>query len=263
MWFASVVRLVLFYLLEADLPLQSTTRFIYSHPEPFWDPKSACICCLTATNVFSLTEEGAEVILCRRKTDTGHFVSERISGKMSHWAQRAVMRCQESDWCSFVHNHDEDDNDQNGDMTLPLSQMLSCIISPQLHGSMWSQRDEADGNITVYWSVLYLTNLIMSVVLFIYCTLTLSSVCSACVHICACVPRSDPGGSPLQRSQTCSQAKGLGDSEKPAEERTQPIRHRKGQRPREDGDWRRRWAHRLTFKRHTRYKSFSLNPLSN
>lgn len=44
-----------------------------------------------------------------------------------------------------------DDDDQNGDVTFPPSQMLTRIIFPQLHGSMWSQRDGTDGKITVYW----------------------------------------------------------------------------------------------------------------
>lgn len=72
-----------FYLLEVNLPLKRTSCFICSHPEPLWDPKSACICCRSATNVFSLTEEGTEVIVCCGITDTGHFMSERISAKMS------------------------------------------------------------------------------------------------------------------------------------------------------------------------------------
>lgn len=42
-------------------------------------------------------------------------------------------------------------DDQNGDMTFTLSQMLTRIIFPQLHRSMWSQRDGTDGKITVYW----------------------------------------------------------------------------------------------------------------
>lgn len=83
-----------------------------------------------------------------QKTDTGHFVSEWISGKMSQQAQRTVIWCHESNWCSFVHDHDDD---QNGDVTLPPGQMLNHIISTQLPGSMWSQIGGTDGKITVCW----------------------------------------------------------------------------------------------------------------
>lgn len=61
---------------SVELYLQISTVIWGSHI-------SACVCCLIATNVFSLTEGGTEVILCHSVTDTGHFVSERISGKMS------------------------------------------------------------------------------------------------------------------------------------------------------------------------------------
>lgn len=170
------------------------------------DPKSACICCHTATNGLSLTE-GTEVILCCRITDRGHFVSERINGKMSQWAQRMAMWCHESNWCSFVNNHDRDD-DQNCDVTPSSgSNAQSHNFFAQLHGSMWSQRVGTDGEITVCWfhAVLHEVNHVNDSVHILY-TDFLPCLFCASVHICVCISWSEPGRGPLQRSQTCSQA---------------------------------------------------------
>ena len=71
----------------------SLELMIYSHPESLRDPKSACICCRTATNVF----EGTEVILWRRITDTGPLCVTTNQWKDAHgmpWAPLMLICAQ-------------------------------------------------------------------------------------------------------------------------------------------------------------------------
>lgn len=130
--------------------------------------------------------------LCCSTTDTGHFVSEWISGMMTQWALRVVMWCHESKWCSFVQNYDDD---QNGDVHLHPSQMLSCIIFLQLHGSMRRQRDGTDGKITVCWfhAVFHQFSYVSDFVHILYTNLFHGLF--ACV--CACVKWPESSRGPL------------------------------------------------------------------
>lgn len=150
MCFASVVLILScwrsIFLLRACLALSTAVQ---SH---FWDRKSACFCCHTATNVFSLTEEGTEVILCRCITDTGHLCQnksvERWTSELRAWSWDA-MSPTDAHLCTVVMMMMI--KMVIFDKTLSQRQMLSRKIFPPLHGTMWSQRDGTHGNITVCW----------------------------------------------------------------------------------------------------------------
>lgn len=74
--------------------------------------------------------------------------------RVNHWKDEPMSSedCHEMPWVQLMFicaQHGNDD--QNGDVTFTPNQMFTCIIFPQLHGSMWNQRDGTDGKITVYW----------------------------------------------------------------------------------------------------------------